>query len=133
MILWLLQSVLIGFFLLVGLIATFVCTKNRANKKRMQFYIDQGVYALPGWDKFFLGNVSIIGNYKKQKNEAKADPKLNPVLPIPPWLLDQSTESKAQGSYDYTSHQITALNIGEPHLFVTDPEIIQEMMVSKNA
>ena len=49
------------------------------------------------------------------------------------WLFDQSTDSKAPNSFDYSRHEVSVLNLMEPYLLVSDPVIVQEMMTSKNA
>ena len=38
--------------------------------KRIKFYTDQGVTPLPGYDTFFIGNISTTINYKKVKKKS---------------------------------------------------------------
>mmetsp|Transcript_592 Transcript_592/g.771 ORF Transcript_592/g.771 Transcript_592/m.771 type:complete len:101 (-) Transcript_592:1324-1626(-) len=47
-------------------------------------------------------------------------------------ILDNSTESKEVGSYDYKKHGVSVLNLMEPYLLISDPAIAAEMMTTKN-
>lgn len=49
------------------------------------------------------------------------------------WSFDQSTESKAFRSFDYTTTPNIVVNQGSVQLFVGDPAIVQDMLVTKNA
>ena len=48
-------------------------------------------------------------------------------------MFDQTTESKAYKSFDYTAHQNMVLNFGGLNLFIADPEVVQDMLLTKNA
>lgn len=48
-------------------------------------------------------------------------------------VLDQTTESKAEDSYDYAKNTVTVFNMGaRPIMLIQDPEVVQDMMVTKN-
>ena len=49
------------------------------------------------------------------------------------WNFDNTTESKAPGSFDYGKHQNTVMRLGSVMLMVSDPDVIQDMLVAKNA
>ena len=55
--------------LLVFLI--LVCVRHYKAVKRVQYYTDQGMSPVPGYDKFLLGNASDIMQYRKLREANK--------------------------------------------------------------
>ena len=50
------------------------------------------------------------------------------------WLMDQHDPSKAEGSYDAGKIPTVMMNLGgKLMLYVADPAIVQDMLVTKNA
>ena len=99
--------------------------------KLIEFYRAQGVHVCPGYDKFLVGHVpmlrSIIAKSDALKGTEEPAPKASFLA-----LLDETTESKAEDSYDFTKNQVSIINAGNPLLLIQDPEVVQEMMVTKN-
>ena len=91
--------------------------------RKVRYYESQGVYAVPGIDKFLVGNISSIFSFRAAKHRAiKNNDKVVP--PTFQYLLEQSTKSKAADSFDYKAHPTSIVRIGEPGLLVSDPEVL---------
>ena len=84
--LWQISIWLVAF----GLICFAILCYLHFNKiKRVAGYVDQGVYMLPGWDSFLVGNMPHFGVweaacYKAEFEEKNAD-SLHSFFP---WLMD---------------------------------------------
>mmetsp|Transcript_39650 Transcript_39650/g.51963 ORF Transcript_39650/g.51963 Transcript_39650/m.51963 type:complete len:209 (+) Transcript_39650:166-792(+) len=55
-----------------------------------------------------------------------------PIKPLFSWLLDRTTGSQLQNSFDYSKNEVTVVDLLQPYLLVSDPKIVQDMMISKN-
>mmetsp|Transcript_29290 Transcript_29290/g.39003 ORF Transcript_29290/g.39003 Transcript_29290/m.39003 type:complete len:95 (+) Transcript_29290:1-285(+) len=91
--------------------------------RRIEFYRAQGVFAAPGCDSFPLGNITQSILYDAEKRRVKSSGE-EPLLPIFPWVFDQTTESKSRGSFDYGKHPVLLMQLGSPNLLVSDPTIV---------
>ena len=50
-----------------------------------------------------------------------------------PWALDQQSESKKPESFDFAKNQVQVWNVMGPCLLISDPDVVQDMLVAKNA
>ena len=65
------------------------------------------------------------------KNAVKGTNK--PAIPPPHiHLFDQMTESKARDSFDWSSTKVIASNVLMPFIHVCDPEVVKDMLLTKN-
>ena len=130
MLLWLLQQALYGTgFFVVFVLAAFVY-RHFKSQSIIKFYSDQGAVAIPGHQKFILGNIGMVIEYTQEKEQLKSkggDPLPMPML----YVLDQSNEEKR---FDYIDkHLIQVVNVAAPEVYVSDPKVVQDMVVTKNA
>ena len=65
-----------AFGALILLMTIRMCYKQRVGVKRAQFYIDQGIAAVPGYKAFPFGNSKFAMNYFKKCDEVKGKSKL---------------------------------------------------------
>ena len=99
-------------------------------QKTIEFYRAQGVHAPPGYNRLIVGH---LPDLRKVNNKAEAligtdEPNhKNQIVAT----LDSTTESGADDSYDYKNNTVSILNFNVPFLVVSDPEVVQEMLVSK--
>lgn len=101
--------------------------------KRVDYFVRQGFKTLPGYDTFFLGNIVTIGQFNKDKQHAQQT-NGEIVQTLFTYLMDQSTESKAVNSFDCGEHPNVLVKTGNDISLITaDPNIIQDMLVTKNA
>ena len=129
---WLILLTLKSFGVLIGLLFVMLMWRHMKMKKTVKFYSDQGFYTLPGYDAFPLGNIDTVIRAAKEKEKRQQFG--GDVLPMQlVWMMDQSTESKKIGSFDYTKNENVIINTGGVQLLISDPNIVQEMMVNKNA
>ena len=100
--------------------------------RRVKFYEVQGVYALPGIDRFALGNIHQIMTYRKEKERVKKQ-QLDAIRPTFHWIFDNLTETKEVNSFDYGKNPLIVCRAGILMMFIADPDVIQDMVVTKNA
>ena len=99
---------------------------------RIEYYRSQGAYAPPGYENFVLGHLPVFEQHNDQITKLWGTDQPAIKHPIQ-WTLDQLTESKAPYSFDYTKHQVQVLNLINPLVCVSDPEIVKDMFVTKNS
>ena len=87
---------------------------------------------MPGADNFFLGNTGQFDEYEKARATLKGTDK-PAIKPPMPWLLDQRSETKEADSFDFAKNQIQVFNLMGPMILISDPEVIQDMLLTKNA
>ena len=127
-----LQYVVFGALLAVGLLIGWLISKHFKTQKKIQHYLAQGVYSPPGYDTFVLGHAPVYAKHQGMVASVAGTDK--PALPHPlTWLLDQFTESKKDDSFDYTKNTVTVMSMMDPMVFVSDPEVVHDMVVTKNA
>jgi len=128
--LWLLLKIVL-VFIVIGL--TFVCVKHFRTKKKVQFYVDQGMSKLRGSDNFLIGSVSLTMEYETKK-QAHIESGDRPWKPSILWSLDQLNDSRAPESYDAGKNKNVVTNLGgNVNINVGDPKLVQEILVTKNA
>ena len=132
MIAWLAQEILYLALFVLAILGVLLNIWHFLNKRKINFYRAQGVHALDGWDTFLIGHVSKLLTFQSDQEKQRSKTNGNPMKPPLSWLFDQSTDSKAPNSFDYSRHEVSVLNLMEPYLLVSDPAIVQEMMTSKN-
>ena len=89
---------------------------------------------LTGFNTFFLGNAKFMLKLNEEQERAKTEG-LRPLLPSMLWLLShhESDGGETKG-YEAGRDPILIVNMGsEVNVFIADPEIVQEMLVTKNA
>ena len=88
----------------------------------------------PGYDNFFLGNLK-GGNDGPKEFERRKQENLKPVRNLICFSLDHLTFSKyEEDSFDYAQNPTQYINMGSSNfLFTSDPEVVQGMMLTKNA
>ena len=91
---------------------------------------------LEGYDSAPLGNVKGIFDYQKKK-KAIENTDHTPLKPPMLWIMDQgkpeTLDSKGE-NYDAGKAPNMLVNLaGNLNLFIGDPAIVQEMLVTKNA
>ena len=90
---------------------------------------------LPGWDTFLIGNIPQLDVAAKYGLHAKKE-NLRPVRETLFYCLDQTTETKAEDSFDIGKYPNQLMNLGfalnEVYLAIADPEVVQDMMLTKN-
>ena len=84
-------------------------------------------------DNFLLGSVSLMIEMESKKRahiKSGGRPWKPPIL----WILDQLEDSRATESYDAGKHSNVVTNLGGTvNILVGDPELVQEILVTKNA
>lgn len=71
MLLWLLQYIGLSLVVLAVLLGCFMLYQHRSAMKLVQYYIDQGFYPIPGYDKFPTGNLSYLIDAAIKKERLK--------------------------------------------------------------
>ena len=97
----------------------------------MEYYRAQGVHAPPGYNRPIVGHLPEFIAARRYTDSLIGTEKPAPKSTVGA-ALDATTESKAEDSFDYTNNKVSILNLAQPILLVSDPDIVQEMMVSKN-
>ena len=127
---WLVLQVL---FVLALVVVGLVCFKHFKAMQKANFYADQGMVKCRSLETFFLGNVKFLAEYAPIKRNAQVN-NLTPEKNSLTWLADQHDESRAYGSHDAGKIPNLIFNLGgDINLFVADPEIVQDILVTKNS
>ena len=87
--------------------------------------------ALPGYQKFPMGNVSLIQKYGAERlaNAGKKAMKM-----VAYWLCDQLNPEAGPDNYNPSKDPVVVSNLGgNVHLMVADPDMVQDLLVSKNS
>ena len=125
------QYASLGLLLVLVSVLIYLLARHVKIRGQMEFYRAQGVHAPPGYNRPIIGNYPEFRAVTRYCHSLIGTEKPSPKVQIAA-ALDETTESKLMDSYDYSKNTVSILNIGYPLLIVSDPEIVQEMMVSKN-
>ena len=86
--------------------------------------------ALPGYNRFFIGNASLVKKYQRTIETSK-----RPHRVFTTWF-NQFTNSDQPGNppYDAGEHPVLVTNFGaKVFLWVADPDMLQDLYVTKNS
>ena len=118
---------------LLGLLVLYLIYFHFKKLRTVEFYRAQGAYALPGYDRFLVGHSPLVLKWNEE-NSALIGTEKRAIKQVSQWIIDQTTESKAEDSFDFARHTVQIVNHAPgPVLYISDPLIIQDMMVKKNA
>ena len=114
----------IGFFLLLVYLHLRILS-------RISFYEKQGVVTYPGAKSFIMGNIYDFIAYGVAAENTKDEPLCNPSL----WLANRFMKLKGEErDFDPVKYPMIFFNkLTMPQLIISDPEIIQDLYVTKNA
>lgn len=97
--------------------------------KSVKFYKSQGVSILPGAERFMVCNLLEFAQYAKALATSKV-----PVRHVYGWIADTYLGNGEAGSFNPAEHPVfLAAFLFGPQLVVNDPDIVQELFVTKNA
>ena len=127
------QYAFLGFLSLLSLLVIYIIYFHFKKLRKVEFYRAQGAYAVPGYEKFLVGHSPLVQVWN-EKNTALIGTEKRAIKHVSYWLVDQSTESKAEDSFDFAKHTVQIVNHAPGTvLFISDPLVIEDMMVKKNA
>ena len=119
----------VGCLVTYGLIIVYLHFKSI---QRLSYYEKQGAVLYPGCKRFFFGNTYDLMTYAK----VRAGPE--PVCGPQQWMIMNHFNKAISGRDDHkfasNEFPIIAGNFqSEVQLWINDPEIVQDILVGKNA
>ena len=117
--------------LLIALIVVWMVLRHFNAVKRVEYYAVQGMSALPGYNNFLIGNAYSFAKYRKLQEANKGK---SPMRIATSWICDELHPERGNDNYDPSRDPIVVQNFGgNIHLMVSDPEMVQDLLVKKNA
>ena len=105
----------------------FIVWKHLKAMNRIQFYRDQNITAVKGYERFYLGNII---DYAKREDLVKVGEQIkHPEL----YLLDLIAEQNGEDRFESHRYPVVCFNeVGEVSLKINDPNIVREIYTTFN-